>query len=64
LAEGNRLACLDLLEAIEQDRQPEANMYEARQTIEMISAVFASQLAGGPVDLPLAVRSAPLARWQ
>jgi predicted dehydrogenase len=63
LAEGNRLACHDLIESIEQDRQPEANMYEARQTVEMITAAFASQLAGGPVDLPLADRGAPLARW-
>jgi predicted dehydrogenase len=64
LAEGNRLACCDLLEAIEHDRQPEANMYEARQTVEMIAAAFASQIAGQPVPLPLQERGLPLARLQ
>ena len=60
LSEGNRLACLDLLEAIEQDRLPEANVYEARMTVEMISAVFASQVAQRPVPLPLEDRDHPL----
>ena len=64
LHEGNRLACLDLLEAIEQDRQPEANVYEARQTVEMITAAFASQVDGQPVKLPLQNRSLPLVRLQ
>jgi predicted dehydrogenase len=64
LADGNRRACLDLLEAIEQDRQPEANMYEGRQTVQMISAVFASHQAGAPVTLPLKDRSAPLSHWK
>jgi predicted dehydrogenase len=60
LDEGNRLACIDLLESIEQDRLPEANVYEARTTVEMIMAVFASQVAGGPVTLPRSDRSHPL----
>ena len=60
LAEGNRLACLDLLESIEQDRTPEASMYEARTTVEMISAVFASQIADRPITLPLENRQHPL----
>ena len=64
LHEGNRLACLDLLAAIEQDRQPEASMYEARQTVEMITAAFASQVLGVPVSLPLQQRDQPLARLQ
>jgi predicted dehydrogenase len=62
LAAGNVLACQDLLAAIEEDRQPEANMYEARKTVEMISAVFESQVIGGPVELPLKNRDNPLTR--
>jgi predicted dehydrogenase len=57
---GNDLAVSDLIDAIEQDRQPECSMYEGRATIEMITAVFASHLVGKPVALPLEVRSNPL----
>jgi predicted dehydrogenase len=58
---GNDLAVNDLLDAIEQDRQPECSMYEGRTTVEMITAVFASHFAGKPVSLPLAQRGSPLA---
>ena len=61
-ARGNLLACRDLIAAIEQDRLPECNIYEARMTIEMISAVFESHVAGGPVAIPLKNRTNPLAR--
>lgn len=57
---GNIAACQDLISAIEQDRQPEASAYEARTTIEMISAVFESHRLGGPVPLPLKTRENPL----
>lgn len=60
---GNILACKDLIAAIENDRQPECSMYEARQTIEMISAVFESQRVGGPVAMPLQTRENPLAKY-
>ena len=50
---GNLLACDDLFAAIEQDRQPECNIYEARMTIEMIAAVFESHRPGEPVSIPL-----------
>ena len=53
---GNQLACQDLLSAIEEDRQPEANVYEARTTVEMISAIFDSHRQGLPVTIPLASR--------
>src|SRR5690606_10382810 len=43
---GNVVAVKDLLAAIEQDRQPECNMYEGRTTIEMIAAVFESHRTG------------------
>ncbi|MHB0956664.1 MAG: Gfo/Idh/MocA family protein [Pirellulaceae bacterium] len=60
LPAGNLAACIDLLQAIEQDRQPEANIYEARHTVAMIAAVFESQRVGGPVSFPLETRENPL----
>lgn len=57
---GNVVACRDLLAAIEQDRQPECHMYEARMTIEMILAVFESHRLQTPVRLPLENRKHPL----
>lgn len=58
---GNVLAVQDLIKAIEEDRLPECNIYEARMTVEMISAVFESQRVGGPVPLPLKNRKNALA---
>jgi len=57
---GNILAVQDLLEAIENDRQPECSMYEGRTTIEMISAIFESHRTGAPVKMPLTTRVNPL----
>jgi len=57
---GNVLACRDLIDAIEQDRQPEANVYEARATVQMVSAVFESHRLRQPVSLPLTNRQNPL----
>lgn len=57
---GNILACRDLIAAIEQDRYPECNVFEARMTVEMIAAVFDSHRQGGPVNLPLKNRENPL----
>ncbi|MBM3998015.1 MAG: Gfo/Idh/MocA family oxidoreductase [Planctomycetes bacterium] len=64
LRAGNVIACRDLLAAIEGDRLPECNVYEARATIEMILAVFASHRARAPVPIPLAPRGNPLADWR
>jgi len=47
---GNILACKDLIAAIEEDRLPEANVLEARQTVAMIAAVFEAQRTGGRVQ--------------
>jgi len=60
LPAGNVLAVKDLIAAIVEDRQPAANMYEARTATEMIAAVFASQRLGGPVTFPLKDRENPL----
>jgi len=60
---GNVAACKDLLQAIEDDRLPECNVYEARQTIEMIAAPFASHRMRKPVAMPLVDRKNPLSSW-
>ena len=57
---GNVAACLDLIQAIEQDRQPEASIYEARTSTEMIAGVFESHRLGKPVFFPLENRENPL----
>lgn len=58
--EGNVAAVNDLLDAIEQDRQPLASVYDARWTTEMIVAPFESQRIGARIGLPLATRQNPL----
>lgn len=58
---GNPAAALDLIEAIEQDRQPKCSMREARGAIEMVLAVFESHHVDGPVRMPLLISENPLA---
>jgi len=60
LPAGNVLAVKDLIAAVEEDRPPQSNIYEARTAVEMIVAVFESQRVGGPVTLPLSNRQNPL----
>jgi len=57
---GNVLACQDLIEAIEEDRQPECSIYEGRTTVEMIADVFESHRLGSPAAMPLKNRKNPL----
>ncbi|HWA98079.1 MAG TPA: Gfo/Idh/MocA family oxidoreductase [Pirellulales bacterium] len=61
---GNILAINDLLAAVRENREPRGNAREARGNTQMIVAVFASQVAGGPVTLPLSDRGDPLAKLQ
>ncbi len=56
---GNIAAVEDLIAAIEMDREPECSAYEGRVTVEMITAVFTSHLAGKPVRFPLPTRNGP-----
>lgn len=58
---GNVAVAEDLSEAILEDRQPECNVLEARATLEMILGVFSSHQAGGPVEIPLKMRTNALA---
>lgn len=58
--EADLALVLDLLEAIEQDREPRAGSREARWTTEMAMAVYESQRTGGRVYLPPRLRDHPL----
>jgi len=60
--EGNRIAVLDLLAAVKENRSPLCGMYEARATLEMIHAVFESHRQQQPVPMPLASRTHALAQ--
>lgn len=57
---GNPAAARDLIDAIEQDRQPKCSMYEARGAIEMVLAVFESHRLNAPVAMPLNCTGNPL----
>jgi predicted dehydrogenase len=57
---GNVWIVKDLMEAIEQDRQPLCSVYDGRWTIEMILGVYESQRLKGPAQLPLKNRAHPL----
>jgi hypothetical protein len=59
---SNRYAVWDLMRSIEEDRQPVSNMYNARLALEMIYAVYTSQLTGSVIRFPLADRKHPLER--
>lgn len=58
--EANRAIVTDLLEAIEQNREPRSSGRQARWTIEMAMALYESQLTGGRVYFPLRRRDHPL----
>jgi predicted dehydrogenase len=58
--ESNRFAVWDLMRAIEEDRQPVSNVYNARLALEMIHGIYASHLARGFVEFPLTDRAHPL----
>lgn len=60
LGQGNVWIARDLMEAIEQERQPRGSMYDGRASLEMIMAVYESHRAGRAVELPLKNRRQPL----
>ena len=61
---GNVAIVTDLIESIEQDRQPLGSIYQARGATEMIAAVFESHRLRAPVKLPLENRDNPLRSLQ
>jgi predicted dehydrogenase len=58
--QGNIWIVKDLIEAIEQDRQPLGGMYDGRAALEMILAAYESHRRKGPVEFPLENRKHPL----
>ena len=60
LGEGNRLAVLDLIDAIEEDRDPISSGRSAVAALEMILGAYASQITGARVSFPIADRRHPL----
>jgi predicted dehydrogenase len=60
---SNRALARDLLAAIEENRPPVANGYDAVAALEMVMAVYEAHGAGQRVMLPLAERTHPLDRW-
>ena len=60
LEELNTLMVADLLQAIEEDRDPIVSARDGRWTIEMIMSAYQSQKIGSPVTFPLKNRSHPL----
>jgi predicted dehydrogenase len=64
LAAGNTLAIVDLVGAIEEDREPISSGKGARAALEMILGVYASQVSGKRVSLPLENRAHPLAAFK
>lgn len=60
-AENNRFAAWDLMQAIDENRAPAASATDAQFTLEMIYAVYASQLEESKISLPLSDRNHPLA---
>lgn len=59
--ESNRFAVWDLMQAIEEGREPVASLTDARVTVEMIYGVYAAHLARATVTFPLINRAHPLA---
>jgi predicted dehydrogenase len=57
---GNVLAVKDLIASIEENRQPIANLSEARANLEMIVAVYESARLGTAASFPLKNRKNPL----
>lgn len=59
-ADNNRFAAWDLLQAIEEDRQPRSSVYDAIHVLKMIHGIYASSLTRRAVAFPLSDRSHPL----
>lgn len=63
LREGNTILANDLLDAIEQNREPLSNVVAGQRVLEMVQGVYASHLDGGKrLTIPLVDRAHPLAK--
>ena len=59
-ADGNRSAILDLIDAIQRDRQPLSSGADAVKALEMVLGAYASQITGSRVTFPMSERTHPL----
>lgn len=59
-AENNRFAAWDLLQAVEEDRQPLASVHDAVHVLEMIYGIYAASLSRRGIPFPLGDRNHPL----
>lgn len=57
---NNRFAAWDLIQAIQEDREPVANARHAQDVLEIIQGIYLSQLEGRRIHLPLTQRKHPL----
>ncbi len=57
---NNRLAAWDLVQAIEEGREPRASAADATAVLEIIQGIYQSQLEGRRIDFPLTTRRHPL----
>ena len=60
---GNYNAIVDLIDAVENDRDPISSILGARWALEMIHGAYASQISGARVHFPLQDRANPLAKF-
>ena len=61
--DGNRLALIDLIAAIEEDRQPLSSATDAVAALEMILGTYEAQITGARVNVPMSSRRHPLVAW-
>ena len=60
LFNGNKLAIIDLIDSIENDRKPISSGYDAVCALEMILSAYESQLTGQRIQFPMKNRKHPL----
>ena len=60
--QGNELAIMDLIDAIENDRKPISSAEDAVAALEMIVGAYESQITGQRVQFPIENREHPLTR--
>ena len=61
---GNEYAIIDLIDAIENDREPISSGRAAVAALEMILAAYESQITGKRVEFPMKDRTHPLERFR
>lgn len=61
---GNQYAIVDMIDAIENNREPISSGRAAIAALEMILGAYESQITGGRVEIPMINRKHPLERFQ